>query len=102
MNSVDIDLDLSFMSGIQNLESTLTDTDMIGNIFHLFLRLFPLNLFMLYIVNDINSSVGKSNAHNVVANIVDRNCFKTASKCMTAMKKTNNIQGLIIYTLHTS
>ncbi|KAF0749438.1 Uncharacterized protein FWK35_00017302 [Aphis craccivora] len=75
MNSVDIDLDLSFMSGIQNLESTLTDTDMI--------------------VNDINSSVGKSNAHNAVANIVDRNCFKTASKCMTAMKKTNNIQGIL-------
>jgi len=36
MNRVDIDLDLSFMSGIQNLESTLTGTDIIGNIFHLF------------------------------------------------------------------
>jgi len=57
---------------------------------------------MLYIDNDINASIGKSNAHNVVANIVDRNCFRSASKYMTALKKTNNTQGLIIYTLHTS
>jgi len=57
---------------------------------------------MLYVDNDINASIGKSNAHNVVANIVDRNCFISASKCMTALKKTNNTQGLIIYTLHTS
>jgi len=43
LNRVDVDLNLSFMSGIKNLESTLTDTDIFGSIFHLFLSFIPLN-----------------------------------------------------------